>query len=45
MAPAVNALLGSQRESGGWCRNQRGHPACSLFALSALGVHPELRQK
>ena len=41
--PATRALLGAQRESGGWCRNLGGAPACSLHGVRALGVHPELR--
>jgi hypothetical protein len=41
---AIHALLGAQRESGGWCRNLGGHPTCSLHAIRALGAHPELRQ-
>jgi len=42
--PAINALLGAQRESGGWCRNLGGHPNCSIHGIRALGSHPELRQ-
>ncbi len=42
--PALNALLGVQRASGGWCRNLRGHPSCSLHALRALGAHPRLKK-
>jgi len=42
--PAINVLLGAQRESGGWCRNLSGHPACSLHAIRALGAHPTLRR-
>lgn len=42
--PAINILLGVQRESGGWCRNLGGHPNCSIHAIHALGSHPELRQ-
>jgi hypothetical protein len=42
--PAINALLGAQRESGGWCRNLGGHPSCTIHAVRALGSHPELRQ-
>jgi hypothetical protein len=42
--PAVSALLGAQRRSGGWCRNLGGHPNCTLHAVRALGAHPELRQ-
>jgi hypothetical protein len=44
LQPAIRALLGAQRESGGWCRNLGGHPTCSLHALRALGAHPDLRQ-
>jgi hypothetical protein len=44
LTPAVNALLGAQRESGGWCRNLGGHPSCSLHAVRALGAHPTLRE-
>jgi len=42
--PPIQALLGAQRKSGGWCRNLGGHPTCSLHAIRALGAHPELRQ-
>ena len=41
--PAVNALLGAQRASGGWCRNLGGHPSCTLHALRAIGALPGLR--
>jgi hypothetical protein len=44
LQPAIRALLGAQRESGGWCRNLAGHPTCTLHAIRALGAHPELRQ-
>jgi hypothetical protein len=44
LQPAIHALLGAQRESGGWCRNLGGHPTCSLHAIRALGAHPSLRQ-
>jgi hypothetical protein len=44
LQPAIHALLGAQRESGGWCRNLGGHPTCSLHAIRALGTHPTLRQ-
>ena len=44
LAPAVNALLGAQRDSGGWCRNLSGHPACTVHAVRALGAHPLLRK-
>jgi hypothetical protein len=43
LQPALNALLGAQRESGGWCRNLGGHTGCSIHAIHALGAHPELR--
>jgi hypothetical protein len=43
LRPAINALLGAQRESGGWCRNLGGHPSCTLHGLCALGAHPDLR--
>jgi hypothetical protein len=43
LQPAINALLGAQRESGGWCRNLGGHTGCSINAIRALGAHPELR--
>jgi hypothetical protein len=41
--PAISALLGAQRASGGWCRNLGGHTGCSVHAIRALGAHPELR--
>lgn len=44
LQPAINALLGTQRESGGWCRNLGGHPSCSAYGVRALGAHPELRR-
>jgi hypothetical protein len=44
LQPAIDALLGAQRESGGWCRNLGGHPACSIHAVRMLGSHPELRR-
>jgi hypothetical protein len=44
LQPAINALLGAQRESGGWCRNPGGHPSCTIHAIRALGSHPELRR-
>ena len=44
LQPALNALLGAQRESGGWCRNLGGHTGCSIYAIRALGAHPDLRQ-
>jgi hypothetical protein len=43
LQPAVQALLGAQRESGGWCRNLGGGLACTLHGVRALGSHPELR--
>jgi hypothetical protein len=43
LRPAVNAFLGVQRTSGGWCRNLGGHPGCTIHALRALGAHPKLR--
>jgi hypothetical protein len=43
LQPALNALLGAQRESGGWCRNLGGHTGCSIHAIRALGAYPELR--
>ncbi|TFG67539.1 MAG: hypothetical protein E4H27_08880 [Anaerolineales bacterium] len=43
LLPAINALLGGQRQSGGWCRNLGGHPLCSPHAIQALGAHPTLR--
>jgi hypothetical protein len=43
LQPALNALLGAQRESGGWCRNLGGHTGCSIHAIRALGAHPKLR--
>ena len=44
LTPATNALLGAQRESGGWCRNLRGHPTCSIHGVRALGAHDALRR-
>jgi len=44
LEPAINVLLGAQRDSGEWCRNPGGHPNCTLHALRALGAHPELRR-
>ena len=44
LRPALNALLGAQRESGGWCRNLGGHTGCSIHAIRALGAHPRLRE-
>lgn len=42
--PAVNALLGAQRGSGGWCRSLAGHPSCSLHAIRAVASHGGLRR-
>ena len=39
----AGVLLGAQRDSGGWCRNLGGHPACTVHAVRALGSHPRLR--
>ena len=44
LLPATDALLGAQRESGGWCRNVGGHPTCSIHAVRALGAHAALRE-
>lgn len=44
LQPPINALMGAQRERGGWCRNLGGHPGCTVHAVRALGSHPELRQ-
>jgi hypothetical protein len=44
LQPALNALLGAQRESGGWCRNLGGHTGCSIYAIRTLGAHPKLRK-
>jgi hypothetical protein len=43
LKPAVNALLGAQRKSGGWCRCLGGDVACTIPAVRALGTHPGLR--
>jgi len=43
LKPAINVLLGAQRESGGWCRNLAGHPNCTLHAIRALASHSQLR--
>jgi hypothetical protein len=43
LRPAINALLGAQRESGGWCRNLGGSLDCTLHAVRALGAHAKLR--
>jgi len=45
LQPAINALLGAQRKSGGWCRNLGGHPSCTIHVIRALGSHPELRHR
>ena len=42
LQPAIRALLGAQRDSGGWCRNLAGHPSCTVHVLRALGSHPVL---
>jgi hypothetical protein len=44
LQPALQALLGVQREGGGWCRNLGGHPHCTLYALYALCAHRDLRR-
>ena len=44
LQPALDALLGVQRESGGWCRNLGGHPNCTLHGVRVLGAHPTLRE-
>jgi len=44
LQPAINVLLGVQRESRGWCRNLGGHPNCTIHAVRVLEVHPILRQ-
>jgi hypothetical protein len=44
LQPAIHALLGAQRESGGWCRNLGGHIGCTLYAVRALGAHPDFRR-
>ena len=44
LRPAINALLGVQRKSGGWCRNLGGHPVCTPHAIRVLGAHPGLRK-
>ena len=43
LQPAIKALLGAQRGSGGWCRNLGGHPNCTMHGIRALGAHPALR--
>ena len=42
LRPAIAALLGAQRENGGWCGCGVGAPSCTLHAIRALGAHPEL---
>ncbi len=44
LKPAINALLGAQRNSGGWCRGLSGDPSCTIHAVRVLGAHPELRR-
>ena len=44
LQPAINALLGAQRENGGWCACGVGQTGCTLHAMRALGSHPQLRQ-
>lgn len=44
LKPAVNVMLGAQRESGGWCRNLGGHPNCTIHAIRALSSLPQLRR-
>jgi len=44
LKPAVNVMLGAQRESRGWCRNLGGHPNCTIHAVRALASHEQLRQ-
>ena len=43
LQPAINALLGAQRRSGGWCRGDSGDPSCTTYAVRAIGAHQELR--
>ena len=43
LRPAINALLGAQREGGGWCRSL-GSGGCTIHAIRALGAHPKLRR-
>ncbi len=43
LEPAINVMLGAQRESGGWCRGLKGHPNCTIHAIRALVSHPQLR--
>lgn len=43
LRPTIQALLGAQRESGGWCRNLGGALPCTMFPLRVLGAHPTLR--
>lgn len=44
LRPAINALLGAQRPSGGWCRSLGGHPSCTIHSVRALSAHPRLRR-
>jgi hypothetical protein len=44
LQPAIQALLGAQRASGGWCRNLGGDLPCTVHPLRALGAHPDLRR-
>jgi hypothetical protein len=44
LKPAINALLGAQRQSGGWCRGLGGHPSCTVHGVRALGSHPILKR-
>ena len=43
LRPAIQALLGAQRKSGGWCRNLGGGQPCTIHPVRALGAHPKLR--
>jgi hypothetical protein len=42
LQPAIHALLGAQRKSGGWCRNLDGDLPCTMYPLRVLGAHPTL---
>ena len=45
LKPAINALLGAQRENGGWCGcPPDGAPPCTTSALRALSAHPKLKR-
>jgi hypothetical protein len=44
LQPAINALLGAQRENGGWCACGEGQGGCTIHAIRALGSHPQLRE-